>query len=200
MDICYALRDLVPFAQFQKREKHSWSSFTFSKVKSKTPPWVFFTFLKIVQTVQNRATHHIYEYSNFMSLSLQYQVEISVAMSGKVIARVMNFTNDLTDGDRVLGGWKKLRCANKFMDTKNWSCVVNYKCLVIIDGSDYRDDGQWNVLFDLSVWSYVVKISITELSFCNHMLGMVGTPSPYFTRKRPPKISRKRGCEIFYKN
>ena len=53
-----------------------------------------------------------------MSLSLQYQMEISVAMSGKVIARV-NFINDNTDGDRVLGGWKKLRCANKFMDTQN---------------------------------------------------------------------------------
>ena len=187
MDICYALRDLVPFAQFQKREKHSWSSVTFSKVKSKTPPWVFFTFFKIVQTVQNRATHHIYEYSDFMSLSLQYQVEISVAMSGKVIARVMNFTNDLTDGDRVLGGWKKLRCANKFMDTQNWSCVVNDKCLLIIDGSDYRDDGQWNVLFDLSVWSYVVKISITELSFCNHYAGYGRNPLSLFQEKEASK-------------
>ena len=45
-------------------------------------------------------------------------MEISVAMSGKVIARV-NFINDNTDDDRVLGGWKKLRCANKFMDTQN---------------------------------------------------------------------------------
>ena len=29
---CYALRDLVPFAQFKKREKHLWRSVTFSKV------------------------------------------------------------------------------------------------------------------------------------------------------------------------
>ena len=31
-NICDALRDLVSFAQFKKREKHSWRSVTFSKV------------------------------------------------------------------------------------------------------------------------------------------------------------------------
>ena len=30
--ICDALRDLVPFAQFKKREKHPWRSVTFIKV------------------------------------------------------------------------------------------------------------------------------------------------------------------------
>ena len=30
--ICVALRDLVPSAQFKKREKHPWRSVTFSKV------------------------------------------------------------------------------------------------------------------------------------------------------------------------
>ena len=30
--ICGALRDLVPFAQSKKREKHPWRSVTFSKV------------------------------------------------------------------------------------------------------------------------------------------------------------------------
>ena len=29
---CDALCDLVPFVQLKKREKHSWRSFTFSKV------------------------------------------------------------------------------------------------------------------------------------------------------------------------
>ena len=43
------LRDLVPFVQFKKREKHPWRSATFSKVpgyftKSNTPPWEFFMF------------------------------------------------------------------------------------------------------------------------------------------------------------
>ena len=42
--ICGALRDLVPFAQFKKREKRPWRSVTFSKVagfnftKINTPP------------------------------------------------------------------------------------------------------------------------------------------------------------------
>ena len=30
--ICDVLRDLVPFVQFKKREKHPWKSVTFSKV------------------------------------------------------------------------------------------------------------------------------------------------------------------------
>ena len=37
--ICGALRNLVPFVQFKKREKHPWRSVNF-----RTPPWVFFTF------------------------------------------------------------------------------------------------------------------------------------------------------------
>ena len=40
--ICGALRDLVPFVQFKKSEKHPWRS------------------VKVVQMVPNRATHHIY--------------------------------------------------------------------------------------------------------------------------------------------
>ena len=52
-----ALRDLVPFAQFKKREKHTWRSITFSKVagqspKANTPPWFFFTFSKLYKWYQ----------------------------------------------------------------------------------------------------------------------------------------------------
>ena len=54
-----ALHDLVPFIQFQKREKHPWRTVTFIKAfnftKSNTAPWVFFMFFKIVQMVPNRA-------------------------------------------------------------------------------------------------------------------------------------------------
>ena len=46
--ICGALRDLIPFVQVKKREKHPWRSVTFSKVAGvSTPPWVFFTFFKL---------------------------------------------------------------------------------------------------------------------------------------------------------
>ena len=55
MSICDALRDLVPFMQFKKHEKHQWRSVTLSKVtnyrlsacnftKINTPPRVFFSF------------------------------------------------------------------------------------------------------------------------------------------------------------
>ena len=54
-DKCDALRDFVPFGQFKKREQHPRRSVTFSELqalacnftKSKTPPWVFFTFFKL---------------------------------------------------------------------------------------------------------------------------------------------------------
>ena len=35
--ICDVLRDLVPFAQFKKREKHPWRSVIFSKVAGCLP-------------------------------------------------------------------------------------------------------------------------------------------------------------------
>ena len=54
--ICDALRDLVPFVQFEKRKKHPWRSVTFSKVavftKSNIPPWVFFLFFKLYKWYQ----------------------------------------------------------------------------------------------------------------------------------------------------
>ena len=43
--ICDPLRDLVPFVQFKKREKHPWRS-------ANTPPWVFFRFLKLYKWYQ----------------------------------------------------------------------------------------------------------------------------------------------------
>ena len=48
-----ALRDLVPFTQFEKLEKHPWRSVTFSNVAGfKTPPWVFFKFFKLYKLYQ----------------------------------------------------------------------------------------------------------------------------------------------------
>ena len=45
-----ALRDLVPFAQFKKREKQPWRNVTFKAcnfTKSSTPPGVFLTFFEL---------------------------------------------------------------------------------------------------------------------------------------------------------
>ena len=60
LHICDALRDLVPFVQFKKREKYPWRSITFSKVvgftfnftKSYASPLVFFTFFKLYKWCQ----------------------------------------------------------------------------------------------------------------------------------------------------
>ena len=51
-EICGALRDLVPYAKFKKRENHPWRSVTFSKLqaeacnftKNTTPPWGCFSY------------------------------------------------------------------------------------------------------------------------------------------------------------
>ena len=59
--ICGAVRIMVPFVQFEKREKYSWRSVNFSRVagwslhfsKINTPPWVFFTFFRLYKWYQN---------------------------------------------------------------------------------------------------------------------------------------------------
>ena len=51
--VCDALRNLVPFVQFKKCEKHPWRSVNFNQVtKSNTPPWMFFTFFKLYKWYQ----------------------------------------------------------------------------------------------------------------------------------------------------
>ena len=54
MNICDALRDLVPFVQFKKREKDPWRSVTFSKVAGfiNTPLWVIFMVFKLYKWYQ----------------------------------------------------------------------------------------------------------------------------------------------------
>ena len=49
--ICYILRHLETFVEFEKREKHPWRSVTCS-TKTNTPPWVFFTFFKLYKWYQ----------------------------------------------------------------------------------------------------------------------------------------------------
>ena len=46
-----ALCNLVPFVQFKKCEKHPWRKACYF-TKSSTPPWVFFTFLKLYKWYQ----------------------------------------------------------------------------------------------------------------------------------------------------
>ena len=65
---CGALRKLVPFVQFKKREKHPRRSVSFSKVGSFSLQlyqkyhfsMAVFHVFKIVKMVPNCATHHIY--------------------------------------------------------------------------------------------------------------------------------------------
>ena len=44
--------DVVPFVQFKKYENHSWKSAVYNFTTSNTPPWVFFSFLKVYKWYQ----------------------------------------------------------------------------------------------------------------------------------------------------
>ena len=71
--IC-ALRDLVPFVQFKKREKHLWRSVTFSEVAGNIPPWVFFTFLNCAHGTKSCNAPHIISRDNWTSRSLKFMI------------------------------------------------------------------------------------------------------------------------------
>ena len=69
LTLCDAFRDLMPFVQFEKREKDPWRSVTFYKVagclqfsKSNTPSCFFFHVFLIVQIVPKCAKRLIYIY------------------------------------------------------------------------------------------------------------------------------------------
>ena len=49
---CDVLHNLVPFVQFKKGKKHLWRLLACNFTKSKTPPWVLFTFIKLHKLYQ----------------------------------------------------------------------------------------------------------------------------------------------------
>ena len=79
------LRDLVPFVQFEKHEKHSWRRVFFSKVAglSNTPPWVFFTFFKLYKWYQitQRITYTTFFRFLFHGEKLEYCENLGVLES-----------------------------------------------------------------------------------------------------------------------
>ena len=59
---CDALRDLVSLYNVRNvKNTHGGVLLleAYNFTKNNTPPWVFFTFFKIVQMVPNRAKHHV---------------------------------------------------------------------------------------------------------------------------------------------
>ena len=69
--MCDALNNLVLFAQFKKREKHSF--------KNNTPPWVFFTFFKLqkyqlAQSIEYTLTSKLQLLSSECHIYLTYYV------------------------------------------------------------------------------------------------------------------------------
>ena len=76
-----ALRDLIPFVQFKKREKHPWRSVNFSKVAGFKPSWVFFTFFKLYKWYQTKFTKKVL-FSDFCD-KLLHRIKLQ-ALSAKM--------------------------------------------------------------------------------------------------------------------
>ena len=70
--ICGALRDLVAFVKFKKREKHPWRSVNCNFTKINIPPWVFLTFFKLYKCYQiaQRTTYRSYPQFDFSSIGI----------------------------------------------------------------------------------------------------------------------------------
>ena len=77
--ICDALRDLVPFAQFKICRSVTLIKLQVEAcnfIKSNTPSWVFFTFLKLHKMVPNRATHHTLPHNDRILSCIFYAVRV----------------------------------------------------------------------------------------------------------------------------
>ena len=80
-----ALRDLLPFAQFKKREKHPWRSANFRKVAGFKPATLlkltllhgcFSRFLNCTNGTKSRNASHLEiggKYNDYMSVSFHWQ-------------------------------------------------------------------------------------------------------------------------------
>ena len=80
--ICDTLHDLVPSAQFKKREKHPWRSDTFTK--SNTHLWVLLTFFKMYkwyQTAQRTTCRLFYFHVIFVHV-LERAARVALARQG----------------------------------------------------------------------------------------------------------------------
>ena len=89
------LRDLVPFAQFKKHEKHSRRNVTFSKVagfKSNTPSWKFFTFFKLYKWFQIAQSIIYFLLRNLMTFSTLNDDNINID-TAKLLFRRYKYLN-----------------------------------------------------------------------------------------------------------
>ena len=75
MHKCDALRDLVPFAQFKKREKHPWRSVNFSEVaglKLTLLHRCFSSFLNCTNGPKSRNAPHSYTHKSTVNYLSEY--------------------------------------------------------------------------------------------------------------------------------
>ena len=103
------MRNLVPFVQLKRREKHPWRSVTFSKAVdlrlkpatftySNTPPWVLFMFFKLYKFYENvqRITmtfiitqpgpsfHEVWNTTEQCTSTVQWNIQISLQTVRKI--------------------------------------------------------------------------------------------------------------------
>ena len=152
------MRDLVLFVQIKKREKHPWRSVTFSKTESlqlntkcNTPPWVFFTFLKIYKWYQI-AQRIIFTQLLRTVVSMTFSVRLNLNTTRKWLWQTMVIIRPY--------GHKQMFCtANGSSNTSKLDALL--RLLVVLDWrltifSNRRDIG----IFEQEINISIIKITV----------------------------------------
>ena len=99
--ICDALRDLIPFVQFKKREKHPWRSVNFSKVAGFLHGY-FSRFLNCKHGTESRNAPHLGSYQTCMielfqeQFIVQSRYSFSQKAPSKIFDKALNTSSNYT--------------------------------------------------------------------------------------------------------
>ena len=142
--ICNTLRDLVPFAQFQKREKHVWRSFTFSKVAglSNSPPCVFFTFLKFYKWYQ--IAQSVTLKNSFSVKMLGLTKENNFDLNDHIFNTFKTGNQKLTALFRVSAGMNSVKCSLLIIFLLNLTSVTVPLFLDVLQSKKCPEKSQLN--------------------------------------------------------
>ena len=120
-----ALRNLVPFVQSKKCEKHPWRSVT----KINTPPWVFFTFLNCTNGTKSRNAPHLPNRKYTRNAEKHEQVAIKY-LKAKILNDAKQQFSSSDQGDKINAAsvkslrekkyYRETSMRNMFFYAKKW--------------------------------------------------------------------------------
>ena len=116
--ICDVFRNLAPFVQFKKREKHPWRSDTlaYNFTESITSPWVLFTFFNL----RKRSKSATYQFAIFNPLSYCFRRNNRIWRKGLVASRAAS---------RLIRWYNKRILIKSYSVPRDFSWIENYKLI-----------------------------------------------------------------------